>query len=298
MVSGNRIGLTVFLLLAAAISCGVAQESENASFRREMETLRKAYPDVLFSPSYNPEMKDFEIIVERDDEVSTLYRAGGRYLSGEQLGSQEKYWSLLYPLPDTLKDPADLSDEEIKRIMRFGSTENRRSGRIAGTALFDALYDCQTREDVEKQIKSMDFLDRTIHVHRRIVGPLERVDRKIRSAALKDPSVESFLRELGKVSAYSWRSVRDSAGKSFHSMGLAVDIMPADLNGKAIYWNWEKSKGNDEWMLIPLSERWCPPEDVIRIFESEGFFWGGLWPIWDNMHFEYRPELLVWRDRK
>ena len=24
---------------------------------------------------------------------------------------------------------------------------------------------------------------------------------------------------------------------------------------------------------------------------SEGFIWGGYWAIWDNMHFEYHPEL-------
>lgn len=26
---------------------------------------------------------------------------------------------------------------------------------------------------------------------------------------------------------------------------------------------------------------------------AEGFIWGGRWEIWDNMHFEYRPELLA-----
>ena len=35
-----------------------------------------------------------------------------------------------------------------------------------------------------------------------------------------------------------------------------------------------------------------PPEEVISIFESEGFIWGGKWDIWDNIHFEYHPEIL------
>ncbi|MDR3191497.1 MAG: M15 family metallopeptidase, partial [Treponema sp.] len=26
-------------------------------------------------------------------------------------------------------------------------------------------------------------------------------------------------------------------------------------------------------------------------FENEGFIWGGKWGLYDNMHFEYRPEL-------
>ena len=44
-------------------------------------------------------------------------------------------------------------------------------------------------------------------------------------------------------------------------------------------------------MLVPLKSRWMPPEAVIKIFESEGFIWGGYWIIFDNMHFEYHPEL-------
>ena len=44
-------------------------------------------------------------------------------------------------------------------------------------------------------------------------------------------------------------------------------------------------------MLVPLENRWKPPEMVIKAFEQEGFIWGGKWPLYDNMHFEYRPEL-------
>lgn len=33
--------------------------------------------------------------------------------------------------------------------------------------------------------------------------------------------------------------------------------------------------------------------DASKAFESEGFIWGGYWAIWDNMHFEYHPELIA-----
>ena len=32
---------------------------------------------------------------------------------------------------------------------------------------------------------------------------------------------------------------------------------------------------------------------IQEIFEEEGFVWGGKWHLWDNMHFEYRPELIL-----
>ena len=34
-------------------------------------------------------------------------------------------------------------------------------------------------------------------------------------------------------------------------------------------------------------------EYSIEIFEKNGFIWGGKWDLWDNMHFEYRPELIL-----
>ena len=45
--------------------------------------------------------------------------------------------------------------------------------------------------------------------------------------------------------------------------------------------------------MTPLKKRWMPPKEVIDAFESEGFIWGGYWTIWDNMHFEYHPELIA-----
>jgi hypothetical protein len=44
-------------------------------------------------------------------------------------------------------------------------------------------------------------------------------------------------------------------------------------------------------MLVSPERRWQPPEGVIRLFEDEGFTWGGKWALYDTMHFEFRPEL-------
>ena len=36
-----------------------------------------------------------------------------------------------------------------------------------------------------------------------------------------------------------------------------------------------------------------PPEQIVSIFEKEGFVWGGKWFKFDNIHFEYRPGVLI-----
>ena len=48
------------------------------------------------------------------------------------------------------------------------------------------------------------------------------------------------------------------------------------------------------WQRIPLDERWSPPERVVEIFERHGFVWGGKWGYFDTIHFEYRPEILIY----
>jgi hypothetical protein len=35
------------------------------------------------------------------------------------------------------------------------------------------------------------------------------------------------------------------------------------------------------------------PEKVVRSFERHGFVWGGKWLLFDTMHFDYRPEVLL-----
>ena len=36
------------------------------------------------------------------------------------------------------------------------------------------------------------------------------------------------------------------------------------------------------------------PEPVVRVLERHGFIWGGKWHHFDGMHFEYRPELILY----
>ena len=50
-------------------------------------------------------------------------------------------------------------------------------------------------------------------------------------------------------------------------------------------------------MILPLEKRWMPPAQIIKIFEEEGFIWGGKWTIYDNMHFEYHPELILFQQK-
>jgi hypothetical protein len=262
----------------------------------ELAILRAAYPTFSFSADFDSHAGDWRILIEGDDRSSVLYYAGGRFLKREHLPNQENYRRLIYPFPNRVADPASMPPEQIERFTRFGSTENRSSSPVTSADFFDAIHKIDTRAAVESSIVAATFLGLTLRIHQNIISPLGRVEESIRETAKEDPEAAEFISSLGSASGYHWRPIQDTGGRSFHSMGLAIDLLPKELQGKRVYWLWEKNGGNDQWMLTPLEQRWMPPERVMEAFEREGFIWGGKWAVWDNMHFEYRPELLRARD--
>ena len=265
---------------------------------KEFGIFRSAYPDVAFIASYDTALSDFKIDVVQSlgngRKTTTLYWADGKMLPADKLAERESYWPLLYPYAKEVPDPAKFSEEDVRRLRNFSSAENR--SRQAGTSpyFFNAIYDCATRQSTETHIKRVSFLGKYTNAHERIFSPLARVENKIRERAKTDTAVQRFIDELARVDSYNWREIGDRASRSFHSYGIALDVLPRGWGQKNIYWAWRRDIDPDGWMTLPLEKRWMPPAGVIEAFESEGFIWGGKWPIWDNMHFEYHPELIAY----
>ena len=147
-------------------------------------------------------------------------------------------------------------------------------------------------DEAECRECGITFLGNKTNVHERMIEPLKKVEEKILTLAKTDSEVKAFLENLKSNDGYYWRIIEGTKRKSFHSLGIAIDILPKSHGGKQIFWSWAADKYPDTWMLVPLKKRWMLPESVIKIFEDEGFIWGGKWVIYDNMHFEYHPELI------
>lgn len=274
-----------------------AYDPKNYSLNTELKILRKSYPDCTFELNYDEEVDDFTITVTAENKTTVFYWCKGLYLPKSQLDSKEHYWRVIVPYNREPIDPAKMTKEQIEKIRSFGSTENRKKGRVSSKALFEAIYDSHTFKDTEpKIVNNITFLGKKTRIHRSVLPALRRVEKKIYSLAKTDKETKNFLDNLASADAYYWREIRDSNTRSFHSFGIAIDVLPKGWSKKIIYWGFEKNNGNKDWMLIPLEKRWSPPKKVIRAFESEGFIWGGNWAIWDNMHFEYHPEQIATLD--
>ena len=266
---------------------------------RELWVMRRAYPDVRFAARYDFERLDWRIDVtapvfpdKKDTKHATFYWADGALLPESELQNRAKYWTLLYHYAEELKDPATMSEEEIERLRNFGSKDNRRNGAGTPMFFFEFLYAAKSRVVIEDHIKAIRLWGKKTKVHERILPALRRVESRVNALAKTDREVKTFLATLRSTDAYYWRRIDGTNRLSFHSLGIAVDVLPISQKGKEIYWSWTRDRFGADWMLTPLSRRWMPPASVIAIFEDEGFIWGGKWGIFDNMHFEYHPELF------
>jgi hypothetical protein len=249
-----------------------------------------SYPDDISAVDYDSEMKDWFITVN----AKRLYWAGGRLLPKDEVTDKDKWRAYVdYLYPERIPDPSDFSQETIEQLDAEALAEIRGKSPVYHVAFYDALYDGATRRKIEAHITRFDYLaGLRVSVHERMVEPLKRVEKRVNDLAEKDPEVKEFLSTLSSIEGYNWRDIVDTPSRSQHSWGIAVDVLPKGWQKKNVYWNWV-TYFNSKWMLVPLERRWMPPLAVVEAFEAEGFIWGGKWLLWDTMHFEYRPELLV-----
>lgn len=280
-----------YLLMAGGIFCCIALIGLGAlpayqrflGPREVLKAYEQAFPDRVRDVSWKE--GDWTITVGG----TTLFWAQGRILPAEERSQWQKYLPyVFYTYPESPPDPRQYSPEQIEQLRLLGDAERRKNGPDHHPLFRSLLYGGKSRREVEEQIVVMQFLGKRISVHRRIVAPLRRIDTKIQSLAKTNQRVATFLSNIGTIGGYNWREIRGTQRMSFHSWGLAIDIQPKRLGGKVMYWEWGEK---NDWMLVPLSQRWAPPTEVIQLFEQEGFIWGGKWDLYDQMHFEYRPEL-------
>ncbi|MDR1748038.1 MAG: M15 family metallopeptidase [Spirochaetaceae bacterium] len=258
--------------------------------------IRKAYPEDVIGITYDRGKNDWRLDIRTETGTGSLYWAGGKLLPGTELPGVRSYSPFFYYYPSQSPDPAEFSPETIELLARESAVAMEGSASVMCGAFFELIYDGADMRSIEQHIRRIDFLGVRISVHRKIISPLRRVEQRIYDLAETDSAVRDFIRSVQRADGYNWRDVRSSSGRSFHSWGLAVDFVSDSWNRYYIYWKWIRESGSDRWMLIPPEQRWNPPDAVISAFESEGFIWGGKWELWDNMHFEYRPEILLFRE--
>jgi len=296
-VNRKIVFIPCFIILFCAMSCGSKSKApvDNFPYTERVEPTRA---ELVMSALLEAYPEQIEKVEFRNDDWAALikdtwfYYAGGRLLPESELENIDIYRThQFYNYPEDLPSWERSRSEEVRRFRNW--TNNRSQNQIRRSNLFlDSIWSGSTRVEIENNLARVSFLERNIRVHKLVENQLMLVEQRILAAAETDAEVKSWIDEIGTLDAYNWRNIADTQSRSYHSYGIAIDILPRALAGRHTYWLWTIERRED-WWNVPYSERYHPPNAVIKAFEYYGFIWGGKWPLFDTMHFEYRPEILL-----
>jgi len=190
--------------------------------------------------------------------------------------------------PDRLND-ATIGDMYVYTYpLAFDLAPRKRPwndpGRIRNEALFRALWfddrdsarASLTRVSYSRGATRADFSVTRRHcVHAQLQAALTEIARH-------GPAMDRYLQNVG--GSFNWRLIAGTDRLSSHSFGIAVDFN-SELGG---YWRWS---GAAPGQAAAFDNRF--PPDLVEAMERYGFIWGGKWHHFDGMHFEYRPDLIL-----
>ncbi|MDI6619408.1 MAG: M15 family metallopeptidase [Clostridiales bacterium] len=201
--------------------------------------------------------------------------------SGKQLlYDDEKSKNFYEKLNDT--DIQDMMEQiyplgNIKSIMADGYDP----GRFRVYALFKELYG-NSKEQTEHNLTTVKtaFGYLQFNKNNNAAGSLKSVFDDLIPLAQKNNLVRSSVLPLNGT--FNYRYISGTNLLSPHSFGIAIDL---GRDGRD-YWKWA-SKSQGEKRISSY------PQEVVNVFEKNGFIWGGKWCHFDIMHFEYRPEIIL-----
>jgi hypothetical protein len=187
-------------------------------------------------------------------------------------------------------DTADIDDQFVD-VYPAGSAfptpkPYEDPGRARNEALFTALYGNCQKGEVEKRLKTIDWLPK-LGGGKLQVTTAQGVADKLAAASADLEKLPAKFHAYLKPTAgtYNCRVIAGTKRMSMHAYGAAVDINLA----KADYWRWLGGKKETD----KVAWRNQIPMEIVEVFERHGFIWGGKWYHFDTMHFEYRPEILL-----
>ena len=224
--------------------------------------------------------KHFQVMEERDGDLvfringSWIYYRDGKMLSEDHCRDEDRYDSIFYPYPIG----------KLTRIPPYRELPRRAPD-------FLNLLFGQTERKIRNQCQLISFLNHKAFVNRICVEALKQVEKEIMHLTETVTAVRDYVDHLHILYSFQSKQVVGSENNSYHSYGLAIDLVPLSYHGKHVYWKWSRVF-NKKWYDIPLESRWSPPQEVIDAFENNGFIWGGKWCHFDVIHFEYRPEII------
>ena len=158
--------------------------------------------------------------------------------------------------------------------------ENNDPGRIRAYAFFYELYG-ESRDEIESNLTYIVLGGGTFPFNENngAAAALKAAFTDIDALLAEQPEIYSFVYPVNGT--FNYRVIAGTDRLSPHAFALAVDLKSNAYD----YWQWAtQAQGQSR-----LDDY---PQQLVAVFEQNGFIWGGKWSHFDFLHFEYRPELL------
>ena len=255
-----RLALCSILLCSTNIVFG-------ADIEKDLSCLVKAYPESLFRGTTVDTLitSKGQILKYSDDLKDTSF---DYVLEHADLKTQMQ---LIYPVDALVEMPAVNADP----------------GRLRSDLFFKSVYG-STEQEVLGHTELVYWAPCKCNIRFSSLNGAARALKSIGDTLGMDDVLSRYVQK--SAGSYTYRNIQGTARKSVHSYAAAVDFsLPYGLSK---YWLWSGCNEGKTCMYPQDVLKDKNLKRVVKIFEDNGFIWGGKWYHFDTVHFEYRPELV------
>lgn len=222
--------------------------------------------------AYNDEIKDIE--VSEDNYIYLVLNNNNKIIYDDKKEKNKNTKISNADLQDTLEVIYPL--DSINSVL-----EGIDPGRGRAYTFLNSIYGSNQNE-IEKNLAFFSTYCGNIMFNKKAKAgeALKKALNEAKELADKDNRVNNYIFPIN--GSYNYRVIQDTGRLSPHAYGIAIDLNRNDSD----YWKWvDKSKGSKR-----IEEY---PKELVKVFEDNGFIWGGKWEHFDILHFEYRPEIIL-----
>jgi hypothetical protein len=290
----NKYGLFSFILIAAAITIAPSVRAQNKE-QNQSQNQSKGQ-----ACAHAIDFMALNLPAASDDKRAAIKIALEYAYPGVRLdrdagvlhlvdGNQIPYRPARAVAAAERLDNATLGDQFVYPYPLDFTLEARKQpymdpGRVRNEAFFRAVF-FDSKSAARKSLTSVKYKGKATRatftvtkkhcVHVQLKAALDAIARR--------GDMDLYFRKIG--GSFNWRMISGTKRLSSHSFGSAIDVN--SQLGK--YWKWSGAKPGKATHYDNAI-----PQVLVEAFERYGFIWGGKWHHYDGMHFEYRPELILY----
>jgi hypothetical protein len=235
----------------------------NITMKQDLLCLLLAYPEYITN------------VVENNGFVYLVMKSGKKIVYDDKKNKNPNEILVNPDLQDTLEQLYPMSP--IKSIMK----KDFDPGRARSYGLLTEVYG-SSRKAIESKLTKVKvgYTNYQFNISNKAASSLQATMNEVLTLSQSNQNVRKCF--LPCSGTFNYRVISGTSRLSPHAFGIAIDL----ASDKRDYWKWA-SKEAGEKRLASYSS------DLVKIFENNGFVWGGKWSHFDILHFEYRPEIIL-----